>query len=229
MPPLEFTQDRAWRHLGGALAGVERDALAGIADDGAGGGLSVAGANEGLEAGKRRLGRILAGELHLLADLVADAHGELLEGSLDRVGAIDALGDCGRQLLRFLLVGERLEKIAPARLLADFLDGEVDAVIDDPVHADASPLVADRGAIVDIGDADLQGPHGDGLNGRLEGRLVARLAGFVVSLGQGLRERRGDLSCGDGEGNEMDDQATYVSEQRGSVLRSAAAHAGGCT
>jgi hypothetical protein len=67
------------------------------------------------------------------------------------------------------------------------------------------------------------------LNGRLEGRLVARLAGVLVSLGQRLRERRGDLSCGDGEGDEMGDQATCVSEQRGSVLRSAAAPVRGCT
>ena len=109
MPPLEFTQDCAWRHLGSPLAGVECDFLAGIADDGARGGLSVAGAYEGLEAGERRLGRVLAGELHLLADLVADTNGELLERGLDCIGAIDALGNCGRQFLRLLLVGERLE------------------------------------------------------------------------------------------------------------------------
>ena len=169
MPPLEFTQHGAGRHLGGALAGVKRDVFAGVADNGARGGLAVAGADERLEAGERRLGRVLAGEFHLLADLVADADGELLERGLDGVGAIDTLGDGGGQLLRLLLVGERLQQVAPARLLADLLDGEVDAVIDDLVHADASPLVADRGAIVDIGDAGLQGAHGDGLDGRLEG------------------------------------------------------------
>ena len=68
-----LTQHGARRHLGGALAGIERDVLAGVADDGARGGLAVARADKGLEAGERRLGRVLAGELHLLADLVADA------------------------------------------------------------------------------------------------------------------------------------------------------------
>ena len=170
--------------------------------NGARGGLAVAGADEGLEAGERRLGRILAGELHLLADLVADADGQLLERGLDGVGAIDALGDGGRQLLRLLLVGERLQQVGPARLLTDLLDGEIDAVVDDLVHADAAPLVADRGAIVDIGDAGLQGAHRDALDGRLEGGFVARLAGFVVGLGERLGKGRRDLSYGNGEGDE---------------------------
>ncbi len=96
MPPLEFAQHGAGRHLGGALVGVDGDTLAGIAfDDGARGRLAITGADERLQAGERRLGRISAGELHLLADLVADADGELLQSRLDGVGSIDALGDGG--------------------------------------------------------------------------------------------------------------------------------------
>ena len=230
MPPLEFAQHGAGRHFRGALVGVDGDPLAGVAaDGGARGGLAVAGTDEGLEAGERRLGHILAGELHLLADLVADADGQLLERRLDGVGAIDALGDGRRQLLRLLLVGERLQQVGPARLLAELLDGQIDAVVDDLVHADAAPLITDRGPIVDIGYAGLQGADRDALDGRPEGGFIACLAGFVVGLGERLGKGRRDLSYGNGERQKMGDQATYVGEQRGSVLRSAAAPLGGCT
>ncbi len=90
--------------------------------------------------------------------------------------------------MRLLLVGERLQEVAPARFLADFLDRKVDAVVDDLVHADSAPLVADGGAIVDIGDAGLQGAYRYALDGGPEGGFVARLAGLVVGLGQRLRK-----------------------------------------
>ena len=196
MPPLDCAQHRARGHLGGAFAGIDGDVLAGVAGDGARCRLAVARTDKGLQAGERRLGRVAAGKLHLLADLVADPDRQLLERGLDGVRAVDALGDGGRQLLRLLLVGERLQQVAPARLLADFLDREIDPVVDDLVHADAAPLVADGGAVVDAGDAGLQRPHRDALDGCLEGGLVTRLAGFVVGLGQRLSEGGGDLSDG---------------------------------
>ena len=191
-----LAQHGARRHLGGALAGIDGDVLAGVAGDGARSRLAVARADKRLQAGERRLGRVATGELHLLADLVADPDRQLLERGLDGVRAVDALGDRRRQLLRLLLVGERLQQVGPAGLLADFLDGEIDAVVDDLVHADAAPLVADGGAVIDAGDAGLQRPHRDALDGGLEGALVTRLAGFVVDLGQRLREGGGDLSGG---------------------------------
>ncbi len=223
MPPLELAQHGAGRHFRGALVGIDGNSLAGVAaDGGARGRLAVAGTNESLEAGKRRLRHVLAGELHLLADLVADADSQLLECGLDGVGAIDALGDGRRQLLRLLLVGERLQQVGPTRLLAEFLDGQIDAVVDDLVHADAAPLITDRGPIVDIGYARLQGTDRDALNSFPEDGFIARLAGLVVGLGERLGKGRRDLSYGNGERQKMGDQATYVGEQRSIVLRSAA-------
>ena len=173
----------------------------------------VARADERLEAGERRLGRILAGKLDLLADLVADRQRQLLERALHRVGAIDALGDGGRQLLRLLLVGERLHEVCPARLLGDLVGRLVDLLVDDVVEAAAAPGVADDGAVVDLGDAGFQRAYGDRLDGGAECRLVARLAGLIV----GLRKRIGggwDVAQSERERHDAGDEGAQASDQR---------------
>jgi hypothetical protein len=124
--------------------------------------------------------------------------------------------------LRSLLARKGLQKVCPTRLAANFLDGEIDPLVDDLVHAETPPLVADHGAVVEIGYAALQGAYGDRLDGGAEGSLVARLTGLIVGLRQGLREGRSDLSHGYGEGDEKRNRAANVGVQR-SVLRSAAA------
>ena len=64
---------------------------------------------------------------------------------------------------------------------------------------------------------------------RPECGFIACLAGFVVGLGERLGKGGRHLSYGNGERQKVGDQATYVGEQRGIVLRSAAAPSGGCT
>ena len=182
MPPLEFAQHRARRDLGCGLAGVDGELLASVSAGGARYRRAIARADERLEAGKRRLGRILASKFNLLTDLVADRDGEFLERALHLMRAIDALGDGDREFLRLLLVGERLHQVRPARLLGYLVHRPVDALVDDVVEAAAAPCVTDNRAVVDVGDAGFECAHGNRLDGRAERRLIACLTGLVVGL-----------------------------------------------
>ena len=213
MPPLELAQHRAGRDLGRRLAGINGEFLARIAARRARDRRPVACADESLEAGERRLGRILAGKFDLLADLVADRQRQLLKRALHLLGAIDALGDGRRQLLRLLLVGERLHEVCPGRLLGDLVGRLVNLLVDDVVEAAAAPSVADDGAVVDLGDAGFQRAYGDRLDGGAERRLVARLAGLIV----GLRKRIGggwEVAQSERERHDAGDEGAQASDQR---------------
>ena len=61
---------------------------------------AVAAAEKGLHALRRRAGRVDGGELDALADLLAERPSPGLDGLLHRLGAVDALGGGGGELLR---------------------------------------------------------------------------------------------------------------------------------
>ena len=129
---------------------------------------------------------------------------------LDGIGAVDALGRRGRQLLRTLARGQRRPELEPRGFVAHLADGQVDLAVDQVVEVLAPPLVADQRQVVEVGEARLEPLQRQRLDGPAEALLVLRLAGLVLRArhggrahGQRLRnEHSGSGEAGDGGSEE---------------------------
>ena len=152
---------------------------------------------------RRRAGRVDGGELDAFADLLAEPRGQPLDGLLHRVRPVDALGGGGGELLGLLARRQRRPQLEPARLLAHLPDGPIDLAVNDVVDVASSPFVGDQDLVVDAGEAALETPAGQRLDGGAEAVLVRGRARLVFGTrhgGCGLRDRhlRQD-QCSSGE------------------------------
>ena len=126
---------------------------------------------------------------------VASPSMRLLHG----VGTVDPLGGGGGELLRLLARGQRRPQLEPAQFVAHLADGPVDLAVDEVVDVAAPPFVGDQRLVVDVGEARLEAPARQRLDGGAEAVLVAGLAGLVLGArhggggagGRHLREQEG--------------------------------------
>ena len=165
--------------------------------------VAVAAAEEGLHALRGGPGGVDGGELDALADLLAEPRRQSFDGLLHGVGTVDPLGGGGGELLGLLARGQRRPQLEPARLVAHLADRPVDLAVDDVVDVAAPPFVGDQRLVVDVGEAGLEAPAGQRLDGRAEAVLVAGLAGLVLGARHGGGGARGrhlrEQQCSSGE------------------------------
>ncbi len=142
-----------------------------------------------------------------------------LDGLLHGVGAVDPLGGGGGQLLRLLARGQRRPQLEPAQFLAHLADGPVDLAVDDVVDVAAPPFVGDQRLVVDVGEAGLQSPARQLLDGDAKAGLVAGLAGLVFGArhggggagGRDLRQdQRGSSEAGNGRSQAVESCAHKI-------------------
>ena len=107
------------------------------------------------------------------------------------VGAVDALGRRGGELLRLLARGQRRPELEPARLVAHLADRPVDLAVDDVVEIAAPPFVGDEGLVVEVARPVSRPLRVSALDGGAEALLVAGLAGFVFGARHGRGGTRG--------------------------------------
>jgi hypothetical protein len=108
---------------------------------------------------------------------------------LDGIRAIDPLCDGGGQLLRALLISQRLEETGPTRLVADLGCGQINAAIDQLVDLTLAPFRAHHGFVIEFRKARFKRLPRYGLDRALKRFVALRLAGAIghVGIGAALR------------------------------------------